>query len=72
MTIQADSNAKRPTEASVKKDTTWVKHITRSGQATGLKSGLYDPSTGGNKAVPGNPSLAMLNYYACLQEIEKR
>ena len=31
-TFQADSNAKRPTEASAMKDTTWVKHVTRSGK----------------------------------------
>ncbi len=36
-----------------------------------IKSGLYDPSTGGNKAVPGNISMAMLDYYACLQELEE-
>ncbi len=71
MNFQADCNAKRPTEASATKDTTWVKHITRSGRATGLKSGLYDPGTGGNKDVPGNTSLAVLNYYACLQESEE-
>ncbi len=28
--FKADSNAKRPTETSVTKDTTWVIHITRS------------------------------------------
>ena len=40
VTFQADSNAKRPTKAPVTKDATWVKHITRSRQATRLKSGL--------------------------------
>jgi hypothetical protein len=71
VTVHSDSNSKRPTEGSATKDTTWVEHITRSGQATGIKSGLYDPSKGGNKTVPGNTSLAMLNYYACIQEIEE-
>ncbi len=28
VTFKADSNAKRPTEASATEDTTWVKHIT--------------------------------------------
>ncbi len=40
LTFQADSNSKRPTEALATKDTAWVKHVTKSGQATGLKSGI--------------------------------
>ena len=77
VTFEADSNSKRPSEASATKDTTWVRHVTRSGQVMGLKSGLYDTSTGGIKSVPGNKHTnafrraAMLNYYACLQEIEE-
>ena len=71
VTFWADSNAKRPTEDSATEDTTWVKHITRSGRATELKSDLYDLSTGGNKALLGNTSLAMLNYYSCFQEIKE-
>ena len=36
VTFQADYNVKRPTEAYATEDTTWVKHINSSGQATGL------------------------------------
>ncbi len=29
VTFEADANAKRPTEASSTKDTTWIRHVTR-------------------------------------------
>ena len=45
----------------------WVKHTTRSGRQTGLKSGLYDPVTG--KA--GVQFAAVQNYYSTLAELDK-
>ncbi len=77
VTFEADYNVKIPTEASVMKDTTWVRHVTRLGRDTGQKSGCYDPSIGWIKSVSVNnhatafESATMLNYYACLQEIEE-
>ena len=59
------------------KNNAWVKHVTRLGQAMGLRIRLYDPITGGIMYVSGNKhvtvfeSAAILNYDACFQEIEE-
>ena len=60
-----DSTGTESSSSRASNDDKWVKHTTRSGHQTGLKSGMYDPST--EKTVQFT---AEQNYYGLLVELD--